>query len=259
MRRPIGIVASLAVLMLALPALAQDGTLDVTSIDWRQDRLDQIFDVTVSNRSDSDVIVSGKLIVLNVYDTSPPASLPLETLAIDPGGSETASVRWIGAPLLGQVRALLVVNGGTGGAIVKDFSFWIFSWQVFAVAAMAVLVLVGLSFGVVRLLRRRGKAPGPSGPGSKGDKELEKGKKGKKGKRRKPRRKWPSGMTGYVTEFGDTVVTVSNRFGVTWEDVVRTNRLKPPYTLKPGMEILIPYHAIRKPEDGGGVDEEDEE
>lgn len=76
-------------------------------------------------------------------------------------------------------------------------------------------------------------------------------KKEKKKPRKRPKRKkYPSGMTGYVVEYGDTVVTVANRFEVTWEDVVRSNRLKPPYPLKPGSEILIPIHALRRSEDG---------
>lgn len=68
-------------------------------------------------------------------------------------------------------------------------------------------------------------------------------------KSRKKKKKYPSGMIGYVVEYGDTVVTIATRFEVTWQDIVRSNRLKPPYTIEPGDEILIPMHELRRPED----------
>jgi LysM repeat protein len=108
----------------------------------------------------------------------------------------------------------------------------------------------------MRLRARRKRGEAPEGPGPEHAAPLtarkpEKKKPEKKAKSRKKR--YPSGMTGYVVEFDDTVVTVANRFGVTWEDVVRANRLKPPYPLKVGEEILIPVHTLRNPEDEDGA------
>ena len=66
--------------------------------------------------------------------------------------------------------------------------------------------------------------------------------------RKRPER-IPANMASYRVEFDDTVMTISNRYGVNWQDLVKTNRLKPPYELKPGRRLLIPRHPLaRRPE-----------
>lgn len=224
-------------------------SLEVANFSHRQKGLDHILSFDVRNGEKRDAVVQGRFIVLNVYDTSPPVSIPLERLEIPAGEVVRASARWRNAPLLGQIRALLVLNGGPGMTSVEEFVFWTFPWPAFLALLGAILFSSGVALSVSRFLKKRKSVP--RGPGPKRSKQMKSVKKEKKKPRKRPKRKkYPSGMTGYVVEYGDTVVTVANRFEVTWEDVVRSNRLKPPYPLKPGSEILIPIHALRRSEDG---------
>lgn len=244
-------------LLLSAPISAQSGTFSVHDFSNRQDGLDQVFTFSVQNDVGRDINVSGRLIVLNVYDTSPPASLPINSIGIQDTESLKTSIRWSNAPLIGQVRALLVLNVGPGMTIVDSFEFWVFPWQAFIVLSGIFLVMIGLILALLKLVRSKKRKPSIAGPGSeKSDtlKPVSKKKKPekvqkKKVKPAKKRRHLPSGMTGYIVEFGDTVVTVANRFDVTWEDVVRANRLRPPYAIKVGAEILIPIHELHRPED----------
>jgi len=227
----------------------------VSGFTHRQDGLDQVIGFSVTNMAGKDVVASGRLILLNVYDTSPPVSIPIDGLRIGAGETVTASSRWSGAPLLGQVRSLLVLNVGPGMTSVANFDFWIFPWQAFVILSGALVLSAGVFLALLRL-RRRPKSAVPEGPGPEASMKLEEEKARKaaasqkrtKRPKRPKRRRYPSGMTGYVVEYGDTVVTIANRFGVTWEDIVRSNRLKPPYPLKPGTEILVPIHELQRPD-----------
>jgi hypothetical protein len=64
---------------------------------------------------------------------------------------------------------------------------------------------------------------------------------------RRHRERTPDNMVAYRVELDDTVMTIANRYGVVWQDLVKANRLKPPYDLKPGQRLLIPRHALVRP------------
>jgi hypothetical protein len=44
----------------------------------------------------------------------------------------------------------------------------------------------------------------------------------------------------FVVEKGDTIQTIANDNNVSWRDIARINRLKPPYHLTPGKRIKVP-------------------
>lgn len=260
MRRIFAVISTFAFIAISSPAFAQVGTFEVKEFKSVHDGLDQVFTFSVQNDMGRDINVSGRMIVLNVYDTSPPLSLPINTLGIKDGTNRYTEVRWSNAPLIGQLRALLVLNVGPGMTVVESFEFWVFPWQAFVIFLGIIFILVGSLLGLMKVWHRKKKTLLPDGPGpgksevlkdkamkKEGVKDEKKEKKPKPPKMKK-RRRLPSGMTGYIVEFGDTVVTVANRFGVTWEDVVRANRLKPPYVIKVGKEILVPFHELHRPE-----------
>lgn len=257
MRRIFAIIWVAVLMLLSGPAFAQVGTFEVQDFKNRQDGLDQVFTFSVQNNTGRDINVSGRMIVLNVYDTAPPLSLPVNNLVIKDGKNQNVVIRWSGAPLIGQVRALLVLNVAPGMTIVEHFEFWVFPWQAFIVLTGIFLVLIGLLLTLLKFIHRKTRKRILEGPGPEKSEHLTdaftkekylKVEKNPKPPKKKKRRRLPSGMTSYVVEFGDTVVTVANRFGVSWEDVVRANRLKPPYAIKVEKEILVPLHELRRPE-----------
>lgn len=255
MKRFLASFSALLMLVFAAPVMAAGGAFEISDFARTQDGLDQVFTFTVRNVTENDAVANGRLIVLNVYDTSHPTPLAVNNLAVPAQGSVKASVRWPVAPLLGQIRALLVLNAGPGTTTVEDFVFWIFPWEALLILIGALLVTSGITLALIRFISKRRSGKVPEGPGGKKDRHLKKGEETRpqdEEKEKRRRKRYPSGMTGYTVEFGDTVVTVASRFGVTWEDVVRANRLKPPYPLKPGKEILIPVHDLRRPEGGEG-------
>jgi len=189
----------------------------VTSARHHADGIDQVFEFEIENASDVDVVTRGRLVVINIYDASLPRSIAIQDVRVPARGKSTIPVRWGDAPLIGQVRALLVLNDGLHPSLVENFDFLIV--PLFGAAVFLGLVFLAVAIALVAL-------------------RLPKYLK----------RHVPTGMLPYVVEFEDTVVTLSNRFDVTWQDIVRANKLKPPYELKVGSRIFIPKHALRRPE-----------
>jgi hypothetical protein len=156
-------------------------------------------------------------VVINVYDASLPSTLPVRDVTVPGNGAATASVRWDDAPFLGQVRVLLVLNDGRRASVVESYTFWIAPWAGAAAFLGIAAFSAALALGLMRLPKYL-------------------------------KTRVPSDMMPYVVEFDDTVVTLAARFDVTWQDIVRANRLKPPYGLKEGSRILIPKHPLRRPD-----------
>ena len=197
--------------------LAQSPTpLSVVSASHYGEGVDHVFEFELANASDRSVTTRGRLVVINVYDASLPTTIAVRDVTIPAKGTAPAIIRWDSAPLIGQIRVLLVLNDGQHASLVETYTFWIVPlFQAFVFVA-AVALVTALALLIMRL------------PGYL-------------------KRRIPANMTPYVVEFDDTVVTLSNRFDVTWQDIVRANRLKPPYALKPGMRIFIPKHGLRRP------------
>lgn len=211
-------LTTLASLAVASAALAQNPTpLKVVEVAHHRDGIDHVFEFTVSNSEPRPLTARGRLVVINVYDASLPVTVPINELIVPAGGEAVAIVRWENAPLLGQVRTLLVLNDGQHDSLVESFTFWIVPVLEAVAFLLALLLAAGLTILVMRLPRYL-------------------------------KARVPSDMIAVVVEFDDTVVGLSNRFDVSWQDIVRANRLKPPYELKPGDRVFIPRHALRRPE-----------
>jgi len=44
----------------------------------------------------------------------------------------------------------------------------------------------------------------------------------------------------YKVEAGDTLFSIGQKFGIDWHEIASVNKLKEPYTLKIGQELIIP-------------------
>ena len=212
-------IAALAIAAVALSASGQTSApLEVKAARQTGSGLDRIFEFDVTNSSGHELFVRGRLVLLNVYDASLPVTVLVPDVRIPAHGMATVGVTWVNAPLVGQIRALLVLNDGQDPSLIQPFVFWVFPIEqavlFVGIAALAIAVALG-SMRLPKYLKAR----------------------------------VPANMLAYVADEEDTVVTLSSRFDVTWQDVVRANRLKPPYTLKAGKRILIPKHGLRKPEE----------
>lgn len=219
--QPLRIAAALALVWtLALPVGAQEASpLSVKAFRSRSEGVNVVFTFEIANALDREIRARGRLVVLNVYDTDLPTVIAVPDTIVPPGGATSLEMRWNDAPLIGQVRGLLVLNDGLHPSLVHAFTVWIIPWLWIAGFAGAALLIVLLALTVARLPRMA----------------------------RKIKEHVPSDMIAYVVEYDDTVVTLSSRFDVSWQDIVRANRLKPPYTLKPGKRILIPKHGLKRP------------
>ncbi|HTK60452.1 MAG TPA: LysM peptidoglycan-binding domain-containing protein [Candidatus Baltobacteraceae bacterium] len=198
-------------------AFAQGPTpLSVVSMRHYGDGVDRVFEFELANGGDRAVATRGRLVVINVYDASLPETIPIREVTVPGSGTSTAIVRWDDAPLIGQVRALLVLNDGQHASLVESYTLWIIPYFEAAVFIAVAALAVSLALAIMRLPRYL-------------------------------KSRVPPNMIPYVVEFDDTVVTLSNRFDVTWQDIVRANGLKPPYALKPGARIFIPKHGLHRP------------
>ena len=48
------------------------------------------------------------------------------------------------------------------------------------------------------------------------------------------------GVTVYIVSFGDTLFSIAQAYGVSWEALAEANRLSYPYTIYVGQELVIP-------------------
>lgn len=49
-----------------------------------------------------------------------------------------------------------------------------------------------------------------------------------------------NGWDEYIVQHGDTLDTISLKFNISWKHFAKTNKIKPPYTLKAGQKVLVP-------------------
>jgi hypothetical protein len=213
------IVLMLGVLLPGFFALAAAPTPNFALVSFQHhaDGPDRVFELEVKNVTDQSADLRGRFVTISVYDTTQPTVMPIEDVQVAPHATQHLEIRWVGAPLAGRVRALLVLSGGTGPSYVQPFDFWLLPFDAL-VWAIGIILLAVLAVVVMRLCRGR-----------------------------KHHEHIPANMTGYRVEFDDTVMTISNRYGVVWQDLVKANRLKPPYDLKPGQRLLIPRHPLTRP------------
>lgn len=217
MRHLRAIAATLFLLAFSAPALAQGPTpLSVVSTRQYGDGVNRVFEFGIANSGERPVAARGRLVIINVYAATLPVTIAVPEIVIPPGGSTKASVIWEDAPLLGQVRTLLVLNDGQHASLVESYTFWIVPYLEAAAFLAIAALLIALVLGFMRLPKYL-------------------------------KTRVPANMMPYVVEFDDTVVTLAARFDVTWQDIVRANRLKPPYALNPGGRVLIPKHGLRRP------------
>jgi len=209
---------ALAILLLPSAASAAPAPFSVVQTGSRVEGVDRIFTYRVANGSDHELDLTGKVVLLDVYSASPAVTVGVPETRVAPGGTADFSVRWNDAPLFGRLRALVVLNDGDDPLLIETFSLTVFPLLLAGAFAAALLVIVAIA---LILLRRPKRAPHA---------------------RPKPNR-----PTTYVTEPEDTVMALSVRFDVTWQDLVAANRLKAPYTLTPGTRLVIPRHALRHP------------
>lgn len=180
---------------------------------------DRVFELEVENTSNQNTYLRGRFVVISVYDTAQPAVLPIEEEMIAAHATKNLVINWVGAPAAGRIRALLVLSGGAGSSLVESFDFWLLSTDTL-LWSIGIIVAAVLAMVFMRLRRSR------------------------------PPDRAPANMVSYRTEFDDTLMTISNRYGVTWQDLVKANHLKPPYDIKPGQKLLIPRHPLMRPKAG---------
>lgn len=243
---------------LAMPAFAQDvSPLGVREVRQAPDGVDRVLTFTIANNRDQDVLASGRVVVISVYGTSLPASLPIEDVIVPAGKTTEVRVRWHDAPIFGQIRTTIILNEGSASATISSHAFWLLPNPAVAGGAAAALV-AGLAI-VHLLMRPRGpkkaktvvkavaKAPAVRVPEKKAEpKPVAPPEPPPKPKPAAPPKPKPlSNTLAYRVEPDDSVMTLSSRFDVSWQEIVRANRLKPPYTLQPGKTIQIPRHALK--------------
>jgi hypothetical protein len=219
-------LAFAAALLLAGPVTAQSAKdLAFEGYSHAQEGDDRVFTLHVRNTSSLPTTVRGRFLTINVYDTAPPQTTILSDLTIPAGQLQDVVVRWTDAPSYGYMRGLLILTDGDA-YLTEAFDLWILPYRALAATGIALVLILVFVIVKVRLSGRLRRGPV--------FKKL-------------PRA--PSGMVAHVVDFGDTVVSLANNFGGTWQDIVKANRLHPPYTLKPGSTILIPKHDLRRPEE----------
>ncbi len=249
--------------VLIVPAFAKEASpLLVRAARQAPAGVDRVFSFTIANQSDRAVAAHGRVVVINVYGAGPAVTLPVEETVVPPNGTAEVAIVWHDAPIIGQIRATLILNESTPTATIASASFWLLP-NVKALGGGA----AGLALGLVLIhfamrprtpkkakaktaAKKTPKAPVPTrvalpmaSPTSTQSAPSPKPVPAKPIPPPKP--KPLTNMLAYVIEPDDTIMTLSSRFDVSWQDLARANRLKPPYALVPGRTLQIPRHALK--------------
>ncbi len=245
---------------LAMPVFAQDvSPLGVRSVQQAPDGVERVLTFTIANSQNREVLARGRVVVISVYDTSLPVSLPIEDVVVPANGTTEVRVRWYDAPILGQIRATIILNEGSASAAISSHAFWLLPNPA-VVGGSAAALVAGLA--IVHLLMRPrepkkakavakpvAKVAAPKVPMKKAEPKPvappEPPPKQKLKPMPPPKPKPLSNTLAYRVEPDDSVMTLSSRFDLSWQEIVRANRLKPPYTLRPGKTIQIPRHPLK--------------
>ncbi len=201
-----------------LSAAASRLTLSLAGVRQYADGSDRLFEFDLANAGSQTASAAGRVVLLDVYGATPPVTLPIPETTFPGGGKVTIRMRWPNAPRIGEIRTLLVLGDALDPAFSQALIFWIFPWGEIGLLVVAVLACGALAFALRRLLKAHG-----------------------------GRKKTTSNLLPYVVEEHDTVVSLANRFDLSWQDIARANRLKPPYALAPGRRISIPRHDLKRP------------
>jgi hypothetical protein len=221
-RRLLG--AAALCLALATVAVAAEGELKIEGLRHMPAEGARLFWIDTYNSGDFDRVVHGRLALINVYDTAPPTTIPIDNYVIPKGERNSIVARWDGAPWLGQVRVMVALTDQNHQTVVESRDLLVMpqGWLVSLIVLSSTALFIGLLGALVRLARPRVRIGGSFARGS--------------GK-----------AVPYVVEYDDSVVAIANKLGVTWQEIVKANRLKPPYTLKPGQTVFVPKHALHRP------------
>lgn len=71
-----------------------------------------------------------------------------------------------------------------------------------------------------------------------------------------PQKATPSGEQRVTVKKGDTVYGISRRYDIPVKDLIKLNKLKPPYVLSLGVKLLVPsrnYHIVKRGDTGTNI------
>ncbi len=242
MIKKLSIIVLVAFFALVPAVFAKDASpLAVREVRQTVQGVDRVFSFTIENTLNRVANVRGRVVVINVYDTSLPLTLPVENIRVPARSTSNVTVRWHDAPIVGQIRASIILDEGEESSLVASYVFWLLPNVKVVVSLGALLVLaLALTMFAFRFARR----PRISRKNSNPSLGVDKPKKGVTHPA-PPKQHVPANMLAYHIEPDDTVMSLSARFDVTWQDLVHANRLTPPYALQPGKTLLIPRHPLK--------------
>src|SRR5689334_11361917 len=116
-RRLLAIILGLSMACALTAAAAEPFVL--TAWTHRADGVDHVFELDVKNVSSTETRLKGRLVVISVYDTSRPTVMVIDDQPVGAGDVKHLTLRWSDAPVLGYVRALLVLTDGAQQTTVK--------------------------------------------------------------------------------------------------------------------------------------------
>jgi hypothetical protein len=218
----------LTLLLSVTAAQAAGPAFRVAQFGHYNDGADQLFTADIQNISDHDAYLHGRLIVIDVYDTNQPTALAFGDRLLHVGETAHFEARWSGASIIGSIRTLLILSDDDGPSYVQASDFWIapVGWRTALLGLAGCLALIIVILGGMRFMHRKPKPKINQQP---------------------PKKRVPPNTVAHTVDVGETVMSVAERYSVSWEDLAKVNRLKPPYELKPGSDLFVPRHPLQRP------------
>ena len=126
-----------------------------------------------------------------------------------PGKDITIPVNWNDPPFIGKFRTTVDVSYEGGGPLTKTIDVWIIPYRL--------LILIGLMIALAVIFRLLFQLIVV---------------------------KEQSKMRVHTVVAGDTIDSIASQYQANWKYLARVNKLKPPYKLEPGQQIMIPRENL---------------
>lgn len=167
------------------------------------------FTLTFQNTGNVRIEPFGQIRIKNIFGRTIHTTEDKYFGMVMPGRTNEVPIDWPNPPFIGKFTASAEIRYEGGQNLTRTVSFWIIPYPLLILLATAIFLII-----ISRLLFQLIVA------------------------------KEKSKMKIHVVAEGETVEKIAEQYRMSWKLLVRVNKLKPPYQLTAGQELLIPIEGV---------------
>ncbi|MBU0708092.1 LysM peptidoglycan-binding domain-containing protein [Patescibacteria group bacterium] len=165
--------------------------------------------ISFENTGNVHLDLSGKVKIQNIFGRTIKSIEDVNFGIIMPDKPTSNFVNWTDPPVFGRFKATAEVTYGDGEVATATAVIWVIPYRLLILIALIIVIFI-----IIRLLFQLIVA------------------------------KEKSKMGIHTVIEGDTIESIAEQYGLRWKYLARVNKLKAPYQIKVGQEILVPKENL---------------